>query len=99
MAYKNPRDVDSPRDRWKLIDVLYESGDGGDSLAIGEWDKGRVLAARWNGSEAHDGVGNPQSRGLATWFILPEWMNEGILKSKEIPTAKVNLAKALLDVD
>lgn len=36
------------------------------------WDKqvGRI-GVRWNGGEG-EGVGNPQSRGVATWFILPE---------------------------
>ena len=44
------------------------------SAAEGPWDNGGlwrdVLAVRWNGSEAAE-IGNPQSRGVATWFIVP----------------------------
>jgi hypothetical protein len=87
------------RARWKLIDVLYSGGNGGASLAIGEWDEERVLAMRWNGHSNQDnsGVGNPQSRGLPTWFILPSWASAGVLSSSVIPEAKLALARALLE--
>jgi hypothetical protein len=105
MAYVDPKLVKSPRNMWKLIEVLRNGerdgrGDGDASLAIGEWDEARVLAVRWNGSDDDDsGVGNPQSRGLPTWFVIPEWMNEAIVESDVIPTAKKALVKALLELD
>lgn len=96
MAYQNPRHVDSPRTRWRLIDVLYNGGDGDAALAIGDWDGERALAVRWNGSSGDSGVGNPQSRGIPTWFILPDWLHETTLSSEVVPGSKVRLARALL---
>lgn len=96
--YQNPRSVDSPQRRWKLIDILHNGGDGDAALAIGHWDGQPVLAARWNGSNADTGIGNPQSRGIPTWFVLPEWLNEAVLTSDAVPKGKVRLARALLGV-
>ena len=102
MAYIDPRNVDSPRASWKLIEVLRNGridgqGDGDMALALGEWNGDRCFGLRWNGSDADaSGVGNPQSRGLPTWFILPEWMHETILGSDIIPEAKRALAAALI---
>jgi hypothetical protein len=98
VAYQDPTTVNAPRGRWKLIDVLYNRGDGGDALAIGEWDGVRVLASRWNGSDKNEGIGNPQSRGIPTWFVQPDWSYAALLECTIIPTAKVGLAKALLNL-
>lgn len=103
MAYIDPKTVNSPRNLWKLIEVLRlgednKNGDDDATLAIGEWDGDRVLAIRWNGtSESESGVGNPQSRGLPTWFILPEWMSRAILDGDVIPKGKRALVEALLE--
>jgi hypothetical protein len=102
MAYVNPKSVDSPRAHWKLIEVLRNgesdgTGEHDASLAIGEWDGERRLAMRWNGGGKDPGVGNPQSRGVPTWFVFPLWMNKAILDSDVIPAAKRVLAKALMD--
>lgn len=72
MAYMNPLMVLSPKGRIADLDVLHDSGESGFSVAQMTWDgvPGSV-GVRWNGSEA-EGVGNPQSRGIPTWFILPE---------------------------
>lgn len=105
MAYIDPKTVDSPRANWKLIEVLRNGkknnkGDDDASLAIGEWDGERVFAMRWNGSSKDPrGVGNPQSRGLPTWFILPYWMNDTILAGDLIPEGKRALVAALMEDD
>jgi len=93
-----PENVRSPKDKWALTDVLYDGGDGGDSLAIGEWEGERVLAARWNGDTAKE-IGNPQSRGLPTWFVLPDRYYRTILNEPWVPAAKRKLAEALLGFD
>ena len=93
MQHTNPKDVKSPRNKWILIDVLHDGGEGKDALAIGEWDGRRVLAARWNGNEESP-VGNPQSRGIATWFVLPDRYNEPLLAT--LPENKQMIAGALL---
>ena len=75
MSYVEPQDVRSPKNRWRLRRVLYDGREGGWSAAEGQWDSEglwtEVLAIRWNGSEGAE-IGNPQSRGLATWFIVPD---------------------------
>lgn len=96
MTYQNPRHVDSPRRHWRLIDVLYNGGDNEASLVLGSWNGQPVLAARWNGTDEDGGIGNPQSRGLPTWFIIPAWLNDAVLKSAVVPKSKVRLATALL---
>lgn len=108
MAYIDPNKVVSPKANWSLIKVLRDGethgkGDGDASLAIGKWDDldgdgpRSVFAMRWNGSDARDsGVGNPQSRGLPTWFIVPQWMNDAIIKSGMISEADMPFVTALL---
>jgi hypothetical protein len=91
----DPTTVRSPKAHWTLIDVLYDGGNDEHSLAIGEWDGTRVLAARWNGASAKE-IGNPQSRGLPTWFVLPEVYWAALLDQSFVPREKVTLAKALL---
>lgn len=72
MTYIKPDDVISPQNSWILNCVIYDEGEGGVSISYGEWDKKSVMAMRWNGiCEPHKGLGNPQSSGHATWFILP----------------------------
>ena len=108
MAYIDPNTVVSPKANWSLIKVLrngevHGKGDNDASLAIGKWDDGdgngpqSVFAMRWNGTKADKtGVGNPQSRGLPTWFVIPYWMNTAIINSGLIPAADLPFVTALL---
>jgi hypothetical protein len=65
-------DVTSPRRRWSLIQILDDPKQPVSCvLALGRWDNHPVLAMRWNG-DAENPIGNPQSRGLPTWFIVPD---------------------------
>ena len=87
-----PNNVRSPKEHWQLIDVLFDGGPDGFSLALGEWDHERVLAIRWNGAEGE--LGSPQSRGLPIWFILPDVLRAAVLTL--VPPEKRALAEALL---
>ena len=50
------------------------------AIALGKWDHSPVLAMRWNGNEENH-IGNPQSRGLPTWFVLPAGeISEAVIK-------------------
>lgn len=72
MPYVDPQTVLSPRARLReVIEVLYDGGADGWSAAELDWDGERHLGLRWNGGD-DSAVGNPQSRGQATWFIVPE---------------------------
>ena len=66
-----PKDVVSPKGRWTTIEVLVDGTDTGKghSLVLGKWDDEPALGMRWDGDGK--GVGNPQSRGLGVWFIVP----------------------------
>ena len=106
--YIDPGTVVSPKANWSLIKVLrngevHGKGNGDASLAIGKWDSldgdgpQSCFAMRWNGSKADaNGVGNPQSRGLPTWFIIPWWANQAILDSDLIAEADRPFVVALL---
>jgi len=86
MAYISPETVQSPKGRVADIDVLYDKGPSPQSWSIAKlkWDGVDAIGIRWNGDNDHL-VGTPQSRGKATWFIVP----------KEIVDTVVSAAKAL----
>ena len=61
--------------------VLNDGEEGGRSAAEGQWENdelwGEVAAIRWNAS-AGTQVGNPRSRELATWFIIPQELEQAV---------------------
>lgn len=71
MIYPNPESVISPKGAVKDVRVVYDTGVGGWSMAKLLWNDKEALGIRWNGN-ADNTLGNPQSRGIPTWFILPE---------------------------
>lgn len=95
--YIPPNEVTSPRQKWALIAVLDEGSEGQAALAVGLWDKTPVLAMRWNGN-AKNPIGNPQSRGLATWFIVPGKYRDAIIQSANLPGDKLALTKGLFGI-
>ena len=78
MAYVEPATVLAPRNVIRSVQTLYNSGSGGWSVARVNWEGRDRIGIRWNGGEGA-GVGNPQSRGNATWFILPDELSEVVL--------------------
>jgi hypothetical protein len=89
--YVPPTAVISPKRHWSLIAVLEDGGPRQHSLAIGRWDNEPRLAMRWNGDNDDNPIGNPQSRGLSTWFMLPQDYVETILG--ELSGDKLTLAR------
>jgi len=70
--YIPPEEVVSPKRQWSLISILYNPKKAAQCvLALGRWENKPVLALRWNG-KAGNPIGSPQSRGLPTWFIVPD---------------------------
>jgi len=92
----SPYEVKSPKAHWTLIDVLYVNDDPDHdwSLALGDWDGKRRFACRWNGKG--DEPGNPMSRGVPTWFMLPNAFIEPLMDSGIIPADKRRLVSELL---
>lgn len=91
--YITPSEVVSPKRQWSLRSVLYDRGPKAAAVAMGAWDGKPVLAMRWNGDDENP-IGNPQSRGLATWFVVPDEFREAVLaRLQEIEPQKYLLAK------
>ena len=70
MAYVRPEEVVSPKSRVRsVIEVIHDPGENGMSVARIVWDEKEVIATRWNGNSEQP-LGNPVSRGHATWFVV-----------------------------
>jgi hypothetical protein len=90
--YVHPGDVISPKQHLNLITVLDDRGPTKSALALIRWDNEIGLAMRWNGDEDDENpIGNPQSRGVPTWFVIPDRYVEPILST--LPPDKVTLAR------
>jgi hypothetical protein len=85
MSYVHPEKVLSPKDTVRGVRVLYNTGPGENSWSVAEvnWGGDDRVAIRWNGLDGEDGVGNPQSRGHPTWFVVPDPLKEAVLKEVE----------------
>jgi hypothetical protein len=89
MGYQDPKQVKSPKGAVTHLRVIYDGGEqtvlssewNGWSVAELEWYEEPVMACRWNGSSTNvdvSDIGNPQSRGRPTWFILPKPLETAI---------------------
>lgn len=105
-TYVKPADVHAPKRHWQLFHVLFDGGEARDdgtgtssSLAIGRWDNKPVLAMRWNGKKESP-LGNPQSRGLPTWFIVPDQHVRQILETEHyaFSDSKLKFARDFLEL-
>lgn len=96
MPYIPPEEVISPKASWTLVDVVLNRGQGKGAYAIGLWDRRRRIAFRWNGTDESP-LGNPQSRGLATWVMLEPLLHDAILDIvAEKNPEKLSIMKAFL---
>ncbi len=83
MAYMDPQGVRTPKNRLSGdIEVLADTGEWGWSICRFIWDGKTRMGIRWNGSfNSEENMGNPQSRGKPTWFILPEDVEKVVQKA------------------
>lgn len=96
MSYVNPQEVLSPKSHWYLFEVVLDRGEGDCAYALGEWDGERRIGFRWNGN--HDNpIGNPQSRGYATWTILDPNLYAAFIETL-CPPDKQNIAREFLGI-
>jgi hypothetical protein len=80
MSYIDPRTVISPKNLVRDLEIVFDAGSREGSWAVATflWDNKPRVGIRWNG-ELGQGVGTPQSRGVPTWFVLPEELAEPVL--------------------
>ena len=107
MGYQHPGSVKSPKGAVTHLRILYDGGEqtatsgewDGWSIAELEWYEEPTMACRWNGSTTDPDVseiGNPQSRGNPTWFIVPKPLQDAIkaqLKSAPDPHQERELTR------
>jgi len=107
--YYDPKDVISPQRCVNSVTPLYDGGiDESFSLAIVNWQGKDCIGIRWNLTHGEwdderkkNGsvicVGEPNSRGYPTWFILPdEFLSQIVNKESDIIE---KIKKALLDIN
>lgn len=83
MAYIDPQTVLSPKNLVRAVDILYNGGPGDWSVARLEYDGEERIGMRWNGREEKAGIGNPQSRGKPTWFVVPKELSALVREEAE----------------
>jgi len=83
MAYIDPAKVNSPQGSIRRVQVLHNQGDRGWSVAEVDYDNEVRIGIRWNGWEGEPGIGNPQSRGHPTWFLVPEELEDVVRQRAE----------------
>ncbi len=94
-SYIKPETVVSPKSMFKLVEVLYDGGAGDYALSIGFWGNELTLFLRWSGTEDSP-IGNPQSRGLPTWMVVPSDLHPAILLMPKMSAEKRTRASNLL---
>ncbi len=82
MAYVDPQSVISPKNAIKDLRVIYDQGPTPQSWSVAtlEWKDRPRVGLRWNG-DSESSKGNPQSRGNPTWFIVPEELEDEVLRA------------------
>jgi hypothetical protein len=73
MSYIRPEEVLSPKNMvGGVLEVIHDPGENRMSVARILWEEEEKIATRWNGSDAQP-LGNPVSRGHATWFVVDDY--------------------------
>ncbi len=91
MAYVDPNSVQSPKGLVRDIEVVFDKGPTSESWSIArlKWDQKQSVGIRWNGEVGKPGSGTPQSRGNATWFIVPDELAASVLEAaRNLETSK-----------
>ena len=73
MSYVRPEEVLSPKAMvGGVLEVIHDPGENRMSVARILWEEEEKIATRWNGSDEQP-LGNPVSRGHATWFVVDDY--------------------------
>jgi hypothetical protein len=63
-----------------MLNVIRDDGPGEPAFSLGAWDGTPAILFRWNGTDDQP-IGNPQSRGLPTWIVLPSDLYKAVITS------------------
>jgi hypothetical protein len=78
MSYLHPEEVLSPKNLvGRVLEVIHDPGENGMTVARILWHDKEVVATRWNGNDKQP-LGNPVSRGHATWFVVDDYAAEKV---------------------
>lgn len=82
MSYYDPSEVIYPIKSVSKLFPIFDQGEGWFSVSLLNWDNQPSIGVRWNGEDDEKkALGTPQSRGLPTWFIIPEPFEIPLLNS------------------
>lgn len=83
MAYIDPKTVVSPKHIVDQVEVVFDAGPVEQSWAVAtlSWEHKDAVGIRWNGEPLGKGIGTPQARGVPTWFIVPEELQDTVLEA------------------
>jgi hypothetical protein len=83
MSYISPETVCSPKGAVDDVRVVYDKGPQDQSWSVAKmlWKGQEAVGMRWNGNTDDTGIGTPQSRGIATWFIVPPEIADAVLEA------------------
>ncbi len=104
MNYRQPQDVNTPKNLVKVVGIIYNGGENSYSLAKLVWGETEVIGIRWNSTHRErenkkklngeiECIGSPNSRGYPTWFILPKELFEEDIHIDKIKEYLTNKSK------
>ena len=81
MGYVDPKSVLAPKTVVSNLEVVFDTGpqEASWSVATFEWNGRPAVGIRWNGEPSGRGIGTPQARGVPTWFVVPEELEEAVV--------------------
>jgi hypothetical protein len=102
VTYIDPSEVTSPQANVSDVRPIVDGREDSWSAALLKWNELLAVGLRWNGGGGSEGQkpspGNPQSRGLPTWFILPDEIAAAVLHALAqygLGGGKINKAQAI----
>lgn len=83
MSYVKPDSVTSPKTAVRNLEVVFDAGEheGSWSVATFDWKGRPSVGIRWNGDPGDSSIGSPQARGVPTWFVVPEELEDAVLSN------------------
>lgn len=80
--YRDPKTVSSPKTKVSSVEIVFDKGPVEFSWSVArlKWEGSPAIGIRWNG-DSNNSIGTPQSRGNPAWFIVPEELEEAVLKA------------------